>query len=130
MYKEMSRLHESKQSGNRRFCNVLQDSLRRMAGVGSLRRNRRCRAVLVPQSAWQNCGTVEPQCVFQRLMLRMPLNKGAPTCFPHGLRAQVRACARLCAPKQLTNNCSMYHKRAHPNGFIPQCGMRFITPNS
>lgn len=130
MYKEMSRLSKSEQSGDRRICNMLQDTLRRVAGFRSLQRDRRCGAILVPQAGWQNCGTVEPQCVFQSVMLRKPLNKGSPTCFPHGLRAQACACARTSSRKQLLHYCSMYYNSAHPNGLIPQCGMRFITQNS
>lgn len=78
-----------------------------MAGLSGLLSVRRHRAILVPQAGWQNGGTVKPPCVFHCRNTKNPLNKGSPSDFPHGLRAQAGACAHAHTPKQLKPNWSV-----------------------
>lgn len=82
---------KQKQSGNRRFCNVFQNALRRVAGVRSLQRNRRYGGLLAAFRAKPSSGTVVPQCDFQCNTLEMPLNKGDPERFAS--RTWAPACA-------------------------------------
>lgn len=82
---------KQKQSRNRRFCNVLQDSFRCLAGVRSLQRNRRDGGLLAAFRAKPSSGTVVPQCDFQCNTLELPLNKGDPERFAS--RTWARACA-------------------------------------
>lgn len=72
---------KQKQSGNRRICNVLQVSFRRVAGVRSMQRNRRYGGLLAAFRAKLSSGTVVPQCDFHCNTLEMPLNKGDPASF-------------------------------------------------
>lgn len=86
---------KQKQSRNRRFCNVLQDSFRCLAGVRSLQRNRRNGGFLAAFRAKPSSGTVVPQCDFHCNTLEMPLNKGDPARFAS--RTWAHACAHALA---------------------------------
>lgn len=59
--------------------------------------------VLVLRSAWQNGGTVEPPCDFQRCYTNLPLNKGTPSGFLSRV-APLRA--RPCALTDVHKACS------------------------
>lgn len=82
---------KQKQNRNRRFCNVLQDSLRCLARVRSLQRYRRNGGLLADFRAKLSGGTVVPQCDFHCNTLEMPLNKGDPARFAS--RTWAPACA-------------------------------------
>lgn len=84
-------MSKQKQSRNRRICNVLQDTFRRVVGVRSLRRNRRNGGLLAAFRAKPSSGTVVPQCDFHCNTLEMPLNKGDPERFAS--RTWAPACA-------------------------------------
>lgn len=84
-------MSKQKQSRNRRICNVLQNSLRRVAGVRSMQRNRRNGGLLAAFRAKPFGGTVVPQCDFQCNTLELPLNKGDPARFAS--RTWAPACA-------------------------------------
>lgn len=84
-------MSKQKQSGDRRFCDVLQDTFRCLAGVRSMQRDRRNGGVLAAFRAKPSGGTVVPLCDFQCNTLEMPLNKGDPARFAS--RVRVPACA-------------------------------------
>ena len=88
-------MFKQKQSRNRWFCNVLQNSFRCLAGVRRLRGNRRNGGVLAAFRAKPSSGTVVPQCDFHCNTLELPLNKGHPARFAS--RTWARACAHAQA---------------------------------
>lgn len=84
-------MFKQKQNRNRRLCNVLQDTFRRVAGFCCLLGNRRNGGVLAAFRAKPSSGTVVPQCDFHCNTLELPLNKGHPARFAS--RTWARACA-------------------------------------